>query len=276
MSRGTLLAEHPRIGRLLAFVFVVCFVLHADAAEAPGASPQFETPAPGKSVGHKTNASATGYLEDKPVDFRVLLPPPAMPGSKADDSDVAALRQLQVPADSARWQTAHADARFLYDRFSGALGVPLNRDTVPRLIQLLNRVERDVQVPTFDAKKAFGRLRPHQRFAFDHVCGASTPPKPDPSATRGSSYPSGHAAYGWAAALILADVASERAAELLTRGREYGESRIVCAVHFPSDVEAGKLVATAVVNRLYGIPEFVRDMEGARQEYRLVMQRKSN
>ena len=53
------------------------------------------------------------------------------------------------------------------------------------------------------------------------------------------SYPSGHATQGWAYALIMSALVPEKATAILTRGRAYGESRIVCGVHWPSDVAAG-------------------------------------
>ena len=66
--------------------------------------------------------------------------------------------------------------------------------------------------------------------------------------------------------MILAEVAPERARQLLARGREYGESRIVCAVHYPSDVVSGQLVATAVVARLQANSDFAQDLSCAQQE----------
>jgi hypothetical protein len=59
---------------------------------------------------------------------------------------------------------------------------------------------------------------------------------------------------------------TERAQTLLARGQEYGESRVVCGVHYPSDIVGGQLVATAVVARLHAEAEFNRDLDCARQE----------
>jgi acid phosphatase (class A) len=87
-----------------------------------------------------------------------------------------------------------------------------------------------------------------------------------------SSYPSGHGAFGWGVALTLAEIAPDRAQAILARGREFDESRLICAVHFPSDVAAGEIVATAVVERLHTVPEFTRDLACAQQEYRAATQ----
>jgi len=50
-------------------------------------------------------------------------------------------------------------------------------------------------------------------------------------------YPSGHTALGWAWALILTEIAPDRADAILARGRAFGVSRNICNVHWHSDVE---------------------------------------
>ena len=52
----------------------------------------------------------------------------------------------------------------------------------------------------------------------------------------------------------------------MIRARAYGESRVVCGVHTPSAVEAGRLTAAAVVAALHASDEFRADMDAARAE----------
>lgn len=132
---------------------------------------------------------------------------------------------------------------------------------------ILNRVEEDVQTVAFSAKDFYDRPRPYQRFQMEHVCGAEKAPAPEVPLKDGSSYPSGHTSFGWAAVLVLAEVEPEHAQGLLARGQEYGESRIVCAVHYPSDVVGGQLVATAAVARLHTDVEFEEDLQCAKDEH---------
>jgi acid phosphatase (class A) len=148
----------------------------------------------------------------------------------------------------------------------------INRVDTPMLLHLLDRVEQDVQTVAFSAKSFYNRPRPYQRFQMEHVCGAEKAPVPEVPLRGGTSYPSGHTSFGWATVLILAEIAPEHTQPLLARGREYRESRIVCEVHYPSDVAAGQVIATAVVERLYSIPEFSRDLACAKQEYRSSVQ----
>jgi acid phosphatase (class A) len=77
---------------------------------------------------------------------------------------------------------------------------------------------------------------------------------------------SGHATISWAWGLILAELAPDRATEILMRARSIGESRVVCGVHYPSDVEEGRTNGAALVAALHSSPEFRADMEKARAE----------
>ena len=67
-------------------------------------------------------------------------------------------------------------------------------------------------------------------------------------------------------------MAPERSKQLLARGQEYGESRVVCAMHYPSDVAGGQLVATAIVARLHSVPQLSRDLACAKQEHLATIQ----
>ena len=81
-----------------------------------------------------------------------------------------------------------------------------------------------------------------------------------------SSYPSGHGAGGWAWALVLAELVPARADAVLQRGRDFGDSRVICGYHFQSDIEASRLLGAAVIARLHADRDFRRDLDAARQE----------
>jgi len=81
------------------------------------------------------------------------------------------------------------------------------------------------------------------------------------------SYPSGHTAIGWAWALILAEIAPDRADMILARGRAFGESRNICNVHWHSDVAEGRFMGAATVARLHADPVFCAELDKAKSEY---------
>jgi acid phosphatase (class A) len=62
-----------------------------------------------------------------------------------------------------------------------------------------------------------------------------------------------------------------QASSLVVRAVDYGHSRVVCGLHFPSDIDAGHLVAVAVMDRLFTVPEFRRDLVCAKQEVQAVV-----
>ncbi len=231
------------------------------AALPAGAQQREATPPP------TSEAKPVGYLPADAVDFRLVLPPPPAQGSLRDRQDMAEVLSLQTAADDTRWQAANQDDAFVYPRFDAAFGSPIDRIHAPRLVALLNRAIRDVAAPTFAAKGVFLRVRPYQRVQLSRVCGENPAPAPEANPKERSSYPSGHAAYGWTTALILARVAPDRSQQVLARAADYALSREVCGVHFPSDVEAGRIMAVAVVDRLMRDPAFLADLTAAKAEH---------
>lgn len=240
---------------------VALFAVITWLAVTPGFPQTFEREPPPKD-----GMRPQPYLTTEAVDFRSILGPPPAASSAQDKQDEQAVEDEQLVPE-ARWHSAELDGEFVYPRFEEALGKPIDRNTSPALVMLLNRALRDVAATTFAAKEHFQRPRPFQRVALKRVCGEEKPPKPQVRPMGGSSYPSGHSAYGWAVAMVLARVAPERADALMARAQSYTESRVICGVHFPSDVEAGQVIAAAVVSRLDTDPAFRADLASARVEF---------
>jgi hypothetical protein len=61
--------------------------------------------------------------------------------------------------------------------------------------------------------------------------------------TDSPSYPSGHTAYGFTGALVLALLVPNRYQQMITRGAEYGNDRILMGAHYAMDVLAGRTLA---------------------------------
>jgi acid phosphatase (class A) len=225
------------------------------------------TPAP-VARGHGTPAepAPTGYLQGAAIpDSQALSPPPPAPGSAWAALDEAIARQATALRGSARFAQAGADADLRFPagagQFSCALGVAVDSEHTPALYRLLQRSLIDASAATRAAKNHYRRPRPFM------VNGQPTCTPDDEPHLRGSgSYPSGHTAIGWAWALILSEIAPERATALLERGRNYGHSRLVCNVHWYSDVQQAQTLGAATVARLHDNPGFVADLGAARRE----------
>lgn len=171
--------------------------------------------------------------------------------------------QVRGPWDEARLAQARYDNQFdPFVAFAPVLGASFTVDAYPRTAGVLSRVRAPLGAAILVAKNRFDRDRPFEVDAAVTPCIA-----PDDRLRASGSYPSGHAAFGWAWALVLAELAPEHADAILARGREYGDSRVVCGLHYPSDVEAGRVVAAGALARLHAEPGFRAELDAARAEF---------
>jgi acid phosphatase (class A) len=247
-------------------MFRIASLLALALFAAPALAQTYETPpAP------KDEPRPVGYLPKDAISFWSLLGegPPSV-GSAKEAVDIGRVAAAQRDVTPERWQVAEQDNAWLYARFADAFGVTIDRATLPRTVHLLNRAMRDTANVSSPAKAHFQRVRPYQRAQVARLCGKEMAPPPDPAPARRTSFPSGHTAVGWTTALILADIAPQRVPRLFERARDYGESRVICAYHFPSDVAAGKRIALTVVDRLQQDAAFRADLACATAEYRNV------
>jgi hypothetical protein len=61
--------------------------------------------------------------------------------------------------------------------------------------------------------------------------------------TNSPSYPSGHTTYGYTGAVLLAILVPERYQQMIARGAEYGNDRILMGAHYAMDVMGGRTLA---------------------------------
>ena len=207
-----------------------------------------------------------GYLKPQALpNSLALLPPPPAPDSTALALDEEAGRAGRSLQGTARWTLAARDADLGYPgalaAFSCALDAPITEAETPHLVRLLRRSLADAALATVAAKDHYRRSRPFL-VNGNPICT----PHDEDRLKKSGSYPSGHATIGWTWALILAELAPERIDPLSARGLAFGQSRVVCNVHWQSDVQAGLILAASVVARLHADPAFRADLESSREE----------
>lgn len=208
-----------------------------------------------------------GYLPRGMVPDSLLLnPPPPAEGSAALARDVEGAKAAVALRGSPRWDQATRDADLFHPEsignvFSCAAGVGIGPTTTPALDHLLRRASRDLATSTNPTKDKYQRPRPFM-VNGQPICT----PEAEASLRANGSYPSGHSAIGYGWGLILAELVPGRSAEIVARGRAFGDSRRICNVHWLSDTEEGRVVATAVVARLHASAEFRADLDAARAE----------
>jgi acid phosphatase (class A) len=207
-----------------------------------------------------------GYLPKSALpNSLALLPPPPAPGAAAFAADEQAYRDTRSLRDTPRWALAIQDANLRFPdaarAFSCAVGVAISEEDTPHLYRLLRRSLMDGGMATYAAKNHYQRRRPFVEFKE-----TSCTPQEEPKLVNDGSYPSGHSAVGWTWALILVELAPDRANGILERGYAFGQSRVICGVHWQSDVTEGRVVAGGVVARLHADPAFNADLQAARTE----------
>lgn len=200
------------------------------------------------------------------IDAARYLPPPPVPGSVAEQADRAALKAARLANDPVVWKNAVAELHLRSPeglaRMLCAVDAKLTPANAPTVYKLMFRSAVDLAAASAQSKLVWQRPRP---FVTDAKITTCYPPE-DIKAGIGYSYPSGHAGAGWLWGMILAEIAPDRAAEALSWGRSVGDNRVVCQVHFPSDVMAGRMLGSAVFARIAGTSDFRADIDAAKAE----------
>lgn len=247
---------------------IVAGIAMAAGLAACAATTPLEAPPAGESLApaplNPLPTDLTGYLAESDLDGAALLGPPPAPESLIGQADRARYEETRALAGSPRWKQAVVENDLwgggALKQYACKLGVSIDEKQTPTALKIMHRVELDVRTIGKPAKDHYDRPRP--------MIGDDKPiciPREDWMKTN-ASYPSGHSMTGWAWGLILAELAPAKADDMLGVGKQIGESRIVCGVHYASDIEAGRTLASAMVARLHGDPQFQADMKKARSE----------
>lgn len=231
------------------------------------ALPMFaQAPTDHKVKDNRTNPDVFFLWEGDLPNSMYLLPGPPDAGSIAFLYDKARYEWGKSLRNTERGEQAFLDARVggqdLPNAFSEAFGIAINPQQTPEIYRLIVGMREDVgDLATREAKQAHDRIRPYKYFNED-TCN----PEQQAELSTNGSYPSGHSSIGWATALVLAELNPDRQDEILKRGYEMGESRVICGYHFQSDVDAGRITGSVGVARLHADPNFTKQLDKAKQE----------
>ena len=183
-------------------------------------------------------------LDPAPLE-RVVGTPPAARSPEASQ-DLAILLWLQQARNpeivSSSWTLLERNPT----AFSRALGVDMLR-TTPLLNAALKAFLKPVDGIKDQIKDRVNRPRP---FVSNPQIVPCLPLEAS------ASFPSGHSTWYRAASELLADLLPERRSRLIELGRHGGNSRVLCGMHYPSDVEAGQRLGVAAANQLIQSPQW--------------------
>lgn len=164
--------------------------------------------------------------------------------------------------EQASWESRRGMVR-MCTIFSEVLGIDITEDATPAIYRLMYRVGNtcmsnvEAVIPTYHRKRPYALMN-------EPVWGQFNKPE---ELQEDHSYPSSPMAYCWGTALALAEVAPHLQDTILRRGIEYGTSSVITGAHWPSDVDAAILSASATIARVHATEQYLADIAAAREEY---------
>jgi acid phosphatase (class A) len=204
--------------------------------------------------------AADGNAKAETIDLTLWLAPPPTAGSSAALDDLRTVLAVQAARTPAEAEAAKADADRSVFRFADALGPNLTPATLPRTAAFFTRVAQFDKDTVKTAKSYWRRPRPSVISSDVHPLSVE---KADDW-----SYPSGHATFGYTAAALLAHMLPEKRVALFERADIYAQHRVVMGVHYPGDVQAGRVAGAVIAEQLLDDPGWRADFNAARDELR--------
>jgi acid phosphatase (class A) len=196
------------------------------------------------------------YLPPGHPDGVALLAPPPAAGSEEAAADLATARKVFKHRTHAEELRANKDAGLSLFLFAPAIGDDFKPGKFPKVEELFNRVKAEIGDPINAPKNYWKRQRPYQ------VDPRLSLGKPEDN----YSYPSGHSTRGTVYSLMMAEIFPEKRDAILAIGRDIGWDRVLIGKHFPTDVQAGRVLGQAIFRELMASPAFQRDLADAKAE----------
>lgn len=203
--------------------------------------------------------AASKFLKPDDLDPALVLPPPPKDDAPDAVEGRAELHRIALARTPERLaQARHDDEVEDVRAIADVLGPAFDLERFPATAKLFSDLRHEDSVAAKRAKAYFKRERPFLNDRELDVC--------DDGHDKKNSYPSGHATMGFAAAAVLADLMPGNAQVILAHTSDYVESRLVCGVHYRSDLAAGQVLGNVLVARLMTKPAFRAELEAARAE----------
>ncbi|HEU6448357.1 MAG TPA: phosphatase PAP2 family protein [Verrucomicrobiae bacterium] len=196
------------------------------------------------------------YLPANQPNATALLAPPPLPDSAEQSADLDEVRAVYHLATSNEIAAAYLEKKFTVFNYADAVGAYFLSNNLPKTTAFFQRVQKDAEAVTDNAKNFYKRPRPY--FI-------------DPSLANGKleksfSYPSGHSTESMVLALVLADLIPNKSDAIIAHARMIGWHRVEIARHYYTDICAGRVLAQAIVRKMKENPAFQKDFTEAKAE----------
>jgi len=191
----------------------------------------------------------------------LLVPPPAE-GSMAQHKQIQAVIAAQKHITAADRVALRDEQHMRIAIVTEIMGDDFSREHKPKTFALLDHVMADARSIT-EADKNYWHIR------RPYLCDAHVKLLVDPI-NASPAYPSGHTAESRVIAEVLGLLYPDKLAALRMRAEAIAWHRVEAGVHYPADLESGRMLAMLIMGGLMQNDDFRRDLESARAEVKSV------
>ncbi|WP_438479918.1 phosphatase PAP2 family protein [Oleiharenicola lentus] len=212
-------------------------------------------------------AHAAHFLPADAIDVAKLLPPPPARDSLVQQSELSvlfALQQNRTPEQIKR--ALHIQEENLFTFTGEVVGPWFTPQNLPKTAALFKEAGDDFYAINRASKALWNRSRPP--FVDPRI-------KPAVEFSDSPSYPSGHGIQCSMWAVLLSELFPEYKTALHARAADTRWYRLIAGAHYPTDVEAGRILGEAIANALLKDKNFRLRLEEARQEIAPFLQKKA-
>lgn len=223
--------------------------VHFQAVAAEGAKP----------------AKVPNFVDPMALDLATLLPPAPAADSPETEKDLAEIHAFEKARTPEREKIAKDDENEnVFAVVHGDLGPAFTAEKLPVTAAFFKKVLSDESVIVNPAKNMWGRKRPAIVDPSIKLCV-----KPSTS----YSYPSGHGTIAYLSAIVLSDMLPDHRRVLFDDAARFSESRIICGLHYRSDIVASRVTAALMAQQMRANPVFRKEFAGAQAELRAALEK---
>jgi len=230
--------------RILTILFVICNAQPASAA--------FLNPDP-----------VWVYVDPETLPA-TLLPPPPVENSPANRAQIRAVVAAQKHVSQSDLMAMRDEQHIRLELMTKILGPDFTRDQRPKAFALLDRVWGDTRLVTDQDKNFWHTRRPYlvDRYVKLRIDPIDNSP----------AYPSGHTCASRVVAEILGMIEPTRLADLRVQADAIAWHRVEAGVHYPVDLDGGRMLAMQIIGALMQNDAFLDDLADAQAEDQALVQ----
>ena len=197
------------------------------------------------------------YTQPQLLPPQLLVPPPAQ-GSAAWRKQIDAVIQAQKEIPAQDLAALKDEQNLPVEAITSVLGDSFTRDRLPKTFAMLDRVARGTGQVVEADKKFWHTRRPY--LSDKRVKLLVDPIDSSPS------YPSGHTAQSRVLAEVLGMLFPASLPALRARADAVAHHRVEAGVHYPVDLDGGRMLAMLIVGSMLANDDFQDDLLVARKE----------